>query len=159
MATMKFSVSGGGKTLLNGQPIKLVSVGDVVIRTDSTSPAELYGGTWTCLAENVTMPLGDSATVYGLAHYMQFYTDATSLDDSSKKNGPFHFCAEGLSGNTFFDLYLYGGDATGTQGKNGMCCATKKQLADCGEAPFLEADLTSATNAISGIYVWKCVEI
>ena len=105
-------------------------------KTGSNSPASIFGGTWTRVATNVVMPLGNIAPVLSdnsdisYLSLVKMYNNNGSVperyrDVATSDNGKLMFTNQGANGNGVGDLYWN-----------------------------LRTDLANSTNAISGVDVW-----
>lgn len=108
-------------------------VGSIYTSIENVSPASTLGGTWTQIANNVVLPLGNYANVDTLPaeHSVTGY----GLKNQLKKAQTLGFDTSGM-------FYSTDGLPSGSGYNNPVFTN-------------LYADLATATNAISGIYMWK----
>ncbi len=113
--------------------LELYPIGSTYICTTEISPASMFGGDWTCIAENVNLPLGDSAPViYNPIDAETYLMSPSTGERYSGDAGTVGTSKTGIFQNRF-------GSYAGIQyNPNGS----------------LITDLTD-TAAISGVYVWE----
>lgn len=105
-------------------------------KTGSNSPASIFGGTWTRVATNIVLPLGNTAPVL---------SDNTELSNLSRVK---FFTSSG--GN----IPAYRGIQASDSGRL-VYMTQSAQGSDAGDIYWnLRTDLARTTNAISGVDVW-----
>ena len=146
-------IRGGGSLLRNGNELldekngaekldllnQIYPIGSLFFcKTGTGSPASKYGGEWQCLAENVVLPLGNSAPL---------------INSGSHAN---------------FKLYNYDGSyltswkPLGTGGYGEMVYFPNASTPSGDASTVWEkvkvADLSQSTNAIPGVDIWQRIE-
>lgn len=116
-------------------------IDSIYMSINSTSPAELFGGTWEQIANNATLPLGDSVAVTG------------NIDDSGSlvfKNSLGNSLPLYFNGGSNESNVLYGNTNSATVG-SGTAIYSSGLAFNGGQA-----DLTNG-GANPKVYIWKRV--
>ena len=101
-----------------------------ICKTGTGSPASKYGGDWTCVAQDIVMPLGSTAPVnVGSDNWLAWSAEKIPLETSS-------------------NLSLYNNGAVISSISNNTNAVPVN----------LKADLAGASNSISGVDVWLRIE-
>ena len=146
-------VRGGGRLLRNGNEVldekngaekldllnQIYPVGSLFIcKTGTGSPASKYGGNWQCLAENVVLPLGNTAPLYKTNTYEVLRV--------------YGYNGEQL---TAWKPIGTGVDYEAVYWPNG---GTPSGAAQVITTDVKAVNLAGSSNAISGVDVWQRIE-
>ena len=130
----------------SGSPIwtDLYPVGAVYFSTVNTSPASVFGGTWTQILSNATIPLGSSFAVAGNGKTIM-------LTNGNTDYGLF----KSYAGNRDGLALGVGGAGTNAGSSPGASVGNPPETVGLTTTAANSGMVASASSSLSGIYAWK----